>query len=374
MTVDTILVTGAFGQVGRRCTRILLDRGRTVIAVDLRNDKTVAVQRELSAGGHDGTLITAYVDLSDADALRELTAEHRPGAVVHLAAIVSPPSYRNPALARRVNVGGTENLLAAALKAKDALPRPPFFLFASSAAVYGSRNPYRHPERITPDTPVQPIDQYGEDKVLAEAAIRASGLPYAIFRLGGVVSPDTRASFNGDYLVLVRSMPGDNRMHAVDARDVGLAFANGADREATTAGKVLLIGGNETYVKLQRDLEDDLMAAAGLGRLGTSASLPGDPDDDRGWSFTGWFDTAEAQALLGFQEHDWSDTVTWIADSQRHLRPVLRALGPILRPVLRAGLRLQRRVEGRGRYADPWTLIEKKYGSAALAAVEQRAD
>ncbi|MBS2080471.1 GDP-mannose 4,6-dehydratase, partial [Mycobacterium tuberculosis] len=76
----------------------------------------------------------------------------RPGAVVHLAAIVSPPSYRNPALARRVNVGGTENLLAACAT----LPRPPLFLMASSAAVYGSRNPFRQPERITPDTPVNP--------------------------------------------------------------------------------------------------------------------------------------------------------------------------------------------------------------------------
>ena len=44
MTIATILVTGAFGQVGKRCTQILLDRGRTVIATDLRSDKTVAVQ------------------------------------------------------------------------------------------------------------------------------------------------------------------------------------------------------------------------------------------------------------------------------------------------------------------------------------------
>ncbi|HWS94343.1 MAG TPA: NAD-dependent epimerase/dehydratase family protein, partial [Mycobacterium sp.] len=49
MTVDTILVTGAFGQVGKRCTQILLDRGRTVIATDLRTHKTVAAQEELSA-------------------------------------------------------------------------------------------------------------------------------------------------------------------------------------------------------------------------------------------------------------------------------------------------------------------------------------
>jgi len=52
------------------------------------------------------------------------------------------------------------------------------------------------PERITVDTAVNPIDQYGQDKVLAEAAVRASGLPYALFRLGGVMSPDTTSSIN----------------------------------------------------------------------------------------------------------------------------------------------------------------------------------
>jgi nucleoside-diphosphate-sugar epimerase len=364
MTVGTILITGAFGQVGKRCAQILLDRGRTVVATDLRTDKTVAAAAELSASA--GKLIPAYVDLLDAEAVADLVATHAPDAIIHLAAIVSPPSYRNPGLARRVNVGGTENLLTAAA----ALPHPPLFLMASSAAVYGSRNPYRLPERITPDTPVHPVDQYGEDKVLAEAAIRASGLPYALFRLGGVISPDTQANFNGDYLLLVRSMPGDNRIHAVDARDVALAFANGVDRAATIAGKVLLIGGNESYVMLQRALEDDMMAGVGLGRLGASASLPGDPSDDRGWSFTGWFDTTESQALLGFQEHDWPETVAWIAESQRYLRPILCMLGPILRPLMRAALKLQRRVEGRGPYADPWALIEKKYGSEALAGAD----
>lgn len=364
MTVGTILVTGAFGQVGRRCVQILLDRGRTVIATDLRTDQTLAAAAELSEGA--GKLVPAYIDLLDAEAVRDLVATHRPEAIVHLAAIVSPPSYRNPGLARRVNVGGTENLLAAA----SGLTRPPLFLMASSAAVYGSLNPYLHPERITPETPVQPIDQYGEDKVLAEEAIRSSGLPYALFRLGGVISPDSHANFNGDYLLLLRSMPRDNRIHTVDARDVALAFANGVDREATIAGKVLLIGGNESHVMLQRDLEDDMMAGVGLGRLGPSASLPGDPGDERGWSFTGWFDTTESQALLGFQEHDWPDTVAWATASQRHLRLVLRPLGPLLRPLMRAALRLQRRVEKRGPYADPWALIEKKYGPDALAGAD----
>ncbi|OJZ74640.1 oxidoreductase [Mycobacterium paraffinicum] len=366
MTASTVLVTGAFGQIGKRCTQILLERGRTVIAMDLRNDNTVAVERELATGRYPGTLIPAYTDLLDAEAVRELVGTHQPEAVVHLAAVVSPLSYRRPDFARKVNVGGTENLLAACA----ALPRPPLFLMASSAAVYGSRNPYRQPERITPDTPVNPIDQYGQDKVLAEAAIRASGLPYALFRLGGVISPDTHTTVNSDSLLLMRSMPGDNRMHAVDARDVALAFANGVDRGSIIAGKVILIGGNESYVLTQRDLEDGLMDAVGLGGLGPSASLPGDPADDRGWSFTGWYDTTEAQALLDFQEHDWFETLAWIAETQGRMRTVLRLLSPILRPALRAVLMVQRRLEGRGPYADPWSLIERKYGAAALAGVD----
>ena len=364
MTATTVLVTGAFGQIGRRCTQILLGRGRTVVATDLRTDDTAAVERKLSIGPHPGRLVPAYIDLRDREAVRELILTHQPAAIVHLAAIVSPPSYRNPGLARSVNVGGTENLLAAAAS----LPDAPLFVMASSAAVYGSRNPYRYPERITPDTPVDPIDQYGEDKVLAEAAVRASGLPYALLRLGGVMSPD--AHFNGDYLLLLRATPGDNRVHMVDARDAALAFANAADRAAGVAGKVLLVGGNDSYVKLQRDLEDDIMAAVGLGRLGPSASLPGDPKDDRGWAFTGWFDTTESQAMLDFQQHDWDQSVAWVAESQGRLRMVLRVLGPFLRPVMRTALRMQRRAERRGPYADPWTLIAKKYGTAALAGAD----
>jgi nucleoside-diphosphate-sugar epimerase len=366
MSVNTVLVTGAFGQVGKRCTEILLERGRTVVALDLRNDKSVALAEELSGRPHPGTLMPFYVDLLDAAAVRDLVAEHRPDAIVHLAAIYSPPSYRNPRFARKVNVEGTRNLVEAAMT----LDVPPLILKASSAAVYGSINPYRYPERITPQTPVNPIDQYGEDKLLAEAVIRDSGMPFAVLRLGGVISPDGASNLNGDYLLLMRATPGDNRVHAVDARDVALAFANATDRRESIDGKTFLIGGNESFLHLQRNIEDDMMEAAGLGRLGDSASLPGDPEDDRGWSFTGWYDTTESEALLDYQRHDWSDTVAWVAESQARFRPILRVLGPLLRPTMRAALALQRRREGRGPYADPWALIGKKYGPDVLAPTD----
>jgi nucleoside-diphosphate-sugar epimerase len=359
-----VLITGAFGQVGKRCTEILLSRGRTVIATDLRNDAVVAAADALASATHPGVLQTVYADLLDIAVINDLVAEHKPSAIIHLAGMLSPPSYRNPRLARRVNVDGTTNLVQAA----KALPVPPLVIFASSAAVYGSVNPYRRPERITAQTPLNPIDQYGEDKVLAEAVIKRSGLPYALLRLGGVVAPDGAANLNADYLLLMRATPGDNRLHTVDARDVALAFANAVDRAATINGKALVIAGNETHVHVHRDVEDDMFAAVGIGRLGPKASLPGDPADDRGWAFTGWFDTAESQALLDYQRHDWPETIAWVAQSQgRLLRAVLPVLGPVLRPVMRVALAVQRRVDRLGRYADPWTLIATKYGPQVLA-------
>lgn len=366
MPVDTVLLTGGFGQVGTRCAEILLGRGRTVIVTDLHTNKSVVAAQQLSKLALAGNLVTAYADLVDTEAVRDIVLKYQPGAIVHLAALLSPMSYRNPKLARKVNVEGTRSVVQAA----KALTESPLFVTASSAAVYGSRNPYRYPELIAPDTPLNPIDHYGEDKALAEAFISDSGLPYAVLRLGGVISPDAHATVNSDYLLLTRATPGDNRLHAVDVRDVGLAFANAVDRGDVINGKVLLIGGNETYLGLQRQIEDDIMQAIGLGRLGPSASLPGDPEDDRGWSFTGWFDTTESQALLDFQQHDWSDTLAWISRSVGRRRTLLRAAGPVVRPTMRAMLRIQRRLEGRGKFADPWTLIGKKYGTDVLARAD----
>ncbi|MEU1981757.1 NAD(P)-dependent oxidoreductase [Nocardia sp. NPDC019395] len=359
-----VLITGAFGQVGKRVAELLLSRGHTVVATDLRTDAALSAAERLAGAAEPGTLRTTFADLLDSGAVEALVDEHHPGTIIHLAAMFSPQSYRNPQLARRINVGGTENLVRAGQK----LPVAPLLLFASSAAVYGSRNPHRHPGRITADTPVAPIDQYGEDKVLAEGVITGSGLPHAFLRLGGILSPDTTAGINTDHLVLIRATPGDNRLHGVDARDVALAFANAVERRDSINGKVLLIAGNDSYAHTHRDVEDAMFEAMGIGRLGLSASLPGDPGDDRGWAFTGWFDTTESQALLDFQQHDWAETVTWIAEAQpRLLRAALRATGPLLRPAIRTALALQRRIEHRGPYAEPWTLIVSRYGPQVLA-------
>lgn len=361
----TVLVTGAMGQVGKRVTRLLLARDRTVVALDLRSPAAEAVAADMQPErGSPGRLVPAYADLLDPDRLAAVVAEHRPDAVVHLAAAVAPTAYLNPRQTRRINVDGTRNLVTAC----QTLGSAPLFVEASSASVYGSRNPHTHSDRLTAATPASPVDCYGEDKVRAEAIVAASGLPHATLRLGAVISSDAiTTKLTREIGVLRRALPRDNRIHTVDARDASLAFANAVDRGPAIDGKVLLIGGDETHLLLQGELEDDIMAALGLGRIGERGGLPGDPDDDHGWGLTDWFDTTESQALLGFQEHPWPATCGWLAEAAGRRRTMLQVVGPALRPLLRIQIERLRAKEGRGPFADPWRLIEQHFGPDVLA-------
>ncbi|WP_317928639.1 NAD(P)-dependent oxidoreductase [Halioxenophilus sp. WMMB6] len=362
----TILISGALGQVGKRCTDYLLESGHSVIAVDIESEKSLPTKQELEDKWRKSNRLTiSFSNLLDRDVIAALFSQYQPDTVIHLAAIVSPPCYRNPDMARRVNVEGTEILLQAARQ----LSKAPLFVMASSAAVYGSINPFKYKALITPETPINPIDCYGIDKADAEQLVMASGLSYAILRLGGVMSPDTLTNKNADYEVLMRATPSDNRLHGIDARDAALAFAHAATLPEEETNKIYLIAGNESYALLSRDLEDDLMATMGIGRLGHEHGLKGDPDDDDGWAFTGWFDTSDAERVLKFQKHNWSDTCQWLASTQPGIiRLLLKLAGPLIRHSMKKASIKKQQEEQRGPFADPWGLIGKTYGDHVLVA------
>jgi nucleoside-diphosphate-sugar epimerase len=363
-TSSTVLVTGAFGMLGRRVVAELISRGHAVVAIELRTDLNVALaQRLRPAPSRPGSLEVAWVDLTNAAAVREVVLRTQPDSIVHLAAIIPPLAYRNPALARRVSVGGTANLLAAVKE----LANPPMFIECSSAAVHGARNPHRVIGRIAADTPHNPVDNYGAHKVECERMLEDSGLPHAVLRLGAIISPDLAMVINADAFVLEQSIPRDQRSHAVDVRDAALAFANAVRRGTEIDGKIFMIGGEESCAMTHRDLADDMIEAMGLKRLGPRASLPGNPHDDRQWTMIDWMDTEEAQQELDFQHHTWHDTLEWLRAEVGGKRALFRAVGAIARPVANGASIVHRRVNKRGVYADPWHLIERRFGPGAHA-------
>ena len=348
----TVLVTGGFGLVGSQTVELLAADGRRVVVADLDTPANRTKAKALPDG-----VTTRWADLTEAAAVDRLVAEVAPSVIVHLAAIIPPPLYRNPGLARKVNVDATKALVRAA----EAQPNPPRFVQASSNAVYGSRNPHRVTDVVRADTPTRPIDLYSATKLEAEEFVRASSLEWVVLRLGGVLSPDFKAlPLSADGIFIESALPVDNRIHTVDVRDVAAAFA--AATTADVAHEILLIAGDDSHKLQQKDVGPSLAAALGLPGV-LPEGRPGNPDDDDGWFLTDWMDTARAQEALGFQHHSWPDMLAEIRARMGWKRYLLRPIVPLAR------LFLARRAAYRGapgQYADLWGAIRARLGEPGM--------
>ena len=210
---ETVLVTGGFGLVGTQ----------TVEAADRPTatgwwSPTSTLRPTARRPTRCPTVSTTrWADLTDAAAVDRLVSEVSPTVIVHLAAVIPPPLYRNPGLARKVNVDATMALVRAA----EAQPDPPRFVQASSNAVYGSRNPHRVTDVVRADTPPRPFELYSNTKFEAEEFVRTSSLEWVVLRLGGVLSPNFSAlPLTADGIYLESALPTDGRIHTVDVRDV----------------------------------------------------------------------------------------------------------------------------------------------------------
>ncbi len=165
-----ILVTGGAGYIGSVVAAQLLDAGHGVAVYDsLARGHRSAIPREADF---------IQADLSDREALASALSEHRIEAIMHFAALIeSGESMETPATFFLNNVGGTANLLDVA--SNQGIER---FVLSSSADIYGV--PVR--DRIRETDPLEPINPYGESKLLVERMLawteKIHGLRYASLR------------------------------------------------------------------------------------------------------------------------------------------------------------------------------------------------
>jgi UDP-glucose 4-epimerase len=165
-----ILVTGGAGYIGGTVTRLLLERGHSVVVYD----NLCHSQRSMVPAG--ATFVEG--DVADSKRLDEVFAGASFAGVMHFAALIEAgESMRQPEVYFRNNTAATLSLLESMLR--NNLRR---LVFSSTAAVYGE--PVRTP--IAEDAALLPTNAYGESKLLVEQMLswihRVHGLRYASLR------------------------------------------------------------------------------------------------------------------------------------------------------------------------------------------------
>lgn len=176
MKKDTILVTGACGQLGTELVESLrsIYGEAQVIASDLR--------RPAPGTFPEGPF--EVLDVLDKNALSDLVRRHAPTQIYHLAAILSAAAERNPALAWEVNITGYMHVLDVARDAGVAKVYAP-----SSIAVFGPNTP---PDHTPQHTITDPTTVYGITKLvderLADYYYRNYGLDVRSIRYPGLIS------------------------------------------------------------------------------------------------------------------------------------------------------------------------------------------
>jgi len=230
--VSRVLVTGGSGYLGALTVDALVAEGsHTVVSLDRRPP-------DLAKPG--ATHVTA--DLLVAD-LAGLLKAHRIDTVVHLAAILDPPPGMDEDALRRVEVGGTERVLAACLEAGVEQ-----LVVTSSGAAYGytSRNRVRPLVESDP-VPGHPRFAYSRHKAEVEALLsqaRAAhpDLAQLVLRPGTILGERTDNQLT--HLFTATVVPGlsdtDVPFVFVHDRDVVEAIVRGVTQQV--AGVVNLAG------------------------------------------------------------------------------------------------------------------------------------
>ena len=184
--MGAVLVTGGAGYIGSHAVKALAEAGLDVVVLD-----------SLVAGHRDAIPGVPFVesDIADTEVVRDTIRRHHVSAVIHFAAFLSVgESATAPAKYYGNNVGKALALLDALVQ--ESVDR---FVFSSTAAVYG----HAGASPIREDHPTQPINAYGETKLVIERALphyaSAYGLRSVSLRYFNAAGADPSGTIGEDH-------------------------------------------------------------------------------------------------------------------------------------------------------------------------------
>ena len=289
------LVTGGAGRLGRSVVTVLAAAGHEVVSLD-----------RAEAPGLPATQLVR--ELSDAESLVHVLREHRPDAIVHLAAIAVPFSAPDDVIFR-TNTSLAFAVLEAAKQAGVGT-----VLIASSPTVIGYNAPTGWAPAALPideEHPVAPWNAYALAKVAIEGLVAAevrAGTPLrlGLFRPCYVIAPEEWDGAPTQQGHTIAERLDDPALSAValfnyvDARDAGeFVLAWLTQPHAAPNGSVFFVGAADSLVREP--------VGEALARLvpGTAALAPALGETSP------VFSSARAERLLGWRpQHSWRTELT----------------------------------------------------------------
>lgn len=177
----TVIVTGGAGFIGSAVCRLLIgETDARIVNVDKLTYAACPEALAMVAG--NPRYAFEKVDICDGDALRRVFADHRPDAVMHLAAESHVDrSIDGPMDFMTTNVVGTATLLEVARaywsELEDDAARRFRFHHVSTDEVFGSLGA---DGLFTEDSPYRPNSPYSASKAAADHLVRAWGETYGL--------------------------------------------------------------------------------------------------------------------------------------------------------------------------------------------------
>lgn len=163
--METILITGAEGFIGKHLAEAFYSNGYQVISVDIKDCSSILNVKHYK------------VNIKNPE-LEKVFKENNIDYVIHLAAHISVQnSIKDPLFDADENIMGTLNVLK--LCKQYNIKK---IIGASTAAVYGDSNSLSLKETLI----LNPLSPYAVSKIAMENYIKLSGVDYIIFRYSNI--------------------------------------------------------------------------------------------------------------------------------------------------------------------------------------------